>query len=98
MISGKGRIGICFMLVVIPLGIFDVWCEVNRPDLLLDPMIMRYIWVASAAFLAGIMLATKKFTKGGVGGSLLVMLLGPIAVLTTLLYVIWHKISPIKEE
>jgi len=97
MLSGKERITICFILVALPLGVFHVWCELYRPDLLLDPVIMRYIWIASAFALAGFMVAAKNFTKGGIGGSLLVMALGPIAVLTILFYGIWRKISPLKE-
>ena len=96
--TGKERMGICFILVALPSGISHVWCELYRPDLLLSPIIMRYIWIASAFALGGFMIATKSFTKGGIVGSLLVMVLGPIAVLTILLWGMWHKISPLKKE
>ena len=96
--NGKERAGICFMLAAVPIGILWVYLEAYRPELRPDPIMMRWIWGTCAAVMFAAMAYTKTLIKGGIGGTFLVMIMGPFAVLTVLFWGIWHKISPVDKE
>ena len=97
-LTARERMAICFVFICVPLGIAHVWAMVYRPDLLPEPITMRYIWVAGVIVMAGLMSFTKTLFNKNIGGSLLVLVLGPIPVLVLALYGIWYKISPLKEK
>ena len=96
--NGKERAGICFALAAIPIGIFWLYLEAYRPELKPDPVMMRWVWGTCAVLMLGLMAYGKTLIKGGIGGTFLIMALGPFAILTALFWGIWYKISPLKKE
>lgn len=94
----KLRITVCFLLAVLPASVFHLLAILYWPDLLPNVIAMRYVWGISAAVVLGALIWAKILFKDGLGGSIIMIVAGPVSILTVLFFMIWHKIRPIEGE